>query len=37
MPTDILEDIRYQSQSHLIINMREARYKIRDPIKQSRA
>ena len=36
MHTDMLEDIRYQSQSYLNINMREARYKIRDQIKQSR-
>ena len=37
MSTNILEDIDDISQSHLIINRREARYKIRDCIKQRRA
>ena len=34
MPTDMLKDIRDGCQSHPIINMREARYKIRDHINQ---
>ena len=34
MPTDMLEDIRYGSQYHPSINRREARYNIRDCIKQ---
>ena len=33
---DILEDIRGGSKYHPSINRREARYKIRDPIKQRR-
>ena len=37
MTTDMLEDIRDVSQSHPIINRREARYKIRNCFKQSRA
>ena len=32
--TEMLEDIRDGSQSHMIINRRESRYKIRDRIKQ---
>ena len=34
MPTDMLEDIRDGSQSHPIINRREARYRIHDHFKQ---
>ena len=34
MSTDMLEDIRDIRQSHPSINRREARYKIRDHIKQ---
>ena len=34
MSTDILEGIRDGSQSHPNVNQREARYKIRDLIKQ---
>ena len=34
MSTEILEDIRDRSQSHPIINRRDARYKIHDSIKQ---
>ena len=37
MSTDMLEDICNGSQSHLIINRREALYKICDSIKQGRA
>ena len=37
MSTDMLEDISDGSQSHLIINSREARYRIRDPVKQRQA
>ena len=32
--TEILEDIRDGSQTHTSVNRREARYKIRDPIRQ---
>ena len=32
--TDMLEDIRDGSQTHLNVNRREARYKIRDRIRQ---
>ena len=32
--TDMLEDIRDRSQTHLNVNRREARYKIRDCIRQ---
>ena len=32
--TEMLEDIRDRFQSHLIVNRRETRYKIRDCIKQ---
>ena len=32
--TEMLEDIRDRSQTHLNINKREARYKIRDRIRQ---
>ena len=35
MSTDMLEDIRDDNQSHMIINRREVRYRIRDCIKQS--
>ena len=35
MPTKLLEDICDGSKSHLIVNRREARYKICDQIKQS--
>ena len=31
--TEMLEDIRYRSQTHPNVNRREARYKIRDFIK----
>ena len=34
MSTDMFEDIRDGSKSHLIINRREARYKIGDKIKR---
>ena len=34
MSTEMLEDIRDGIQSHLNVNRREARYKIRDRIKQ---
>ena len=34
MSTDMLEDIPGGSQTHLNVNMKEARYKIRDRIKQ---
>ena len=34
MSMEMLEDIRYGSESHMGINSREARYKIRDRIKQ---
>ena len=34
MSTDMLEDIRYSSQSHTSLNIWEAHYKIRDHIKQ---
>ena len=37
MSTDMLEDIPDGSQSHLSINSREARYKIRDHIKLGHA
>ena len=37
MSTDILEDIHDGSQSHPIMNIREAHYKIRDFIKLSQA
>ena len=37
MSTDMLEDIFESSQSHLSINMREVRYKIRYLIKQRQA
>ena len=37
MSTDMLEDIRDGSQSHPIINRREAHYKIRDFIKRIQA
>ena len=33
MSTDMLEDISVGSKSHLIVNRRETRYKIRDRIK----
>ena len=36
MSTDMLKNIRGGDQSHLIINMREAHYKIRDRIKQGK-
>ena len=32
--TEMLEDIRYRSQTHPNVNRREARYKIRDRIRQ---
>ena len=32
--TDMLEDIHDRSQTHLNVNRREARYEIRDPIRQ---
>ena len=32
--TEMLEDIRDGSQTHPIVNKREARYKIRDPVRQ---
>ena len=32
--TEMLEDIRDVSQSHPSVNIREASYKIRDPIRQ---
>ena len=32
--TEMLEDIRDGSQTHLNINRREARYKISDPVRQ---
>ena len=34
MPTDMLEDIRDGSQSHMSTNRRYLRYKIRDHVKQ---
>ena len=34
---DILEDIRDQSQTHPSVNKREARYKIRDRIRQKQS
>ena len=37
MSTDISEDIRDVSQSHLDVNRRNARYKIRDRIKQKQS
>ena len=37
MSTKMLEDIRDGSQTHLDVNRREARYKIRDSIKQRKS
>ena len=37
MSKEMLEDIRDSSKSHMSINRREARYKIRDRIEQSQA
>ena len=37
MPTDMLEDISDGSQSHPCTSRREARYKIRDHVKQKQA
>ena len=37
MPADMLEQICDGSQSNLIINRRDARYKIRDRVKQRQA
>ena len=34
MPTKMLEEIRYRSQSHTNINRKESRYKVCDSIKQ---